>query len=371
MNRRTVTTAIMAAALVLAALVPGEGRAARIKDVASFSGVRTNQLVGYGLVVGLGGTGDKRGSDFTIQSIWNMLDKMGVRVDKRTLRPANVAAVMVTAQMPATARPGAKLDVTVSSLGDASSLLGGVLLMTPMKGVDGEIYGLAQGPLAVGGFQASGAAATATKNVTTVATIPGGANIERAVPFDFNGQHDLTINLGYSDFTTSMAVVKAINKAMGGGFARATDASTIKLDIPEQYRGNMVPLMATIENLEITPDNKARVVVDEKTGTVVVGLNAKLTRSAVTHGNLQIVIQESAEVSQPLPFAPVGAETVVTPQTSIGANEENRQLRMLEGATLQELVEGLNVLRATPRDLISILKTLKSAGALHADLEVI
>ncbi|MFP5221973.1 MAG: flagellar basal body P-ring protein FlgI [Acidobacteriota bacterium] len=370
MNRQPLAILLLTA-LVLAALAPSEARAARLKDVASFSGVRTNQLVGYGLVVGLGGTGDKRGSDFTIQSIWNMLDKMGVRVDKKTLRPANVAAVMVTAQMPATARPGTKLDVTVSSLGDASSLLGGVLLMTPMKGVDGEIYGLAQGPVAVGGFSASGAAASATKNVTTVATIPGGANVERAVPFDFNGQRDLTINLGYPDFTTSMAIVKKINQALGGGFARASDASTIKLEIPEQHKGNMVPLMATIENLEITPDNKARVVVDEKTGTVVVGLNVKLTRSAVTHGNLQITIQESAEVSQPLPFAPVGAETVAVPETTIGATEENRKLRMVEGATLQELVEGLNVLKATPRDLISILKTLRSAGALHADLEVI
>jgi len=370
MNRHPLAILLLTA-LVLAALASPEARAARLKDVASFSGVRTNQLVGYGLVVGLGGTGDKRGSDFTIQSIWNMLDKMGVRVDKKTLRPANVAAVMVTAQMPATARPGTKLDVTVSSLGDASSLLGGVLLMTPMKGVDGEIYGLAQGPVAVGGFSASGAAASATKNVTTVATIPGGANVERAVPFDFNGQRDLTINLGYPDFTTAMAIVQKINQALGGGFARASDASTIKLDIPEQHKGNMVPLMATVENLEITPDNKARVVVDEKTGTVVVGLNVKLTRSAVTHGNLQITIQESAEVSQPLPFAPIGAETVVTPETAIGAKEENRKLRMVEGATLQELVEGLNVLKATPRDLISILKTLRSAGALHADLEVI
>ncbi|WP_243361688.1 flagellar basal body P-ring protein FlgI [Fundidesulfovibrio terrae] len=362
---------LLLTALILAALGSGEGRAARIKDVASFSGVRTNQLVGYGLVVGLGGTGDKRGSDFTIQSIWNMLDKMGVRVDKKTLRPANVAAVMVTCQMSATSRPGSKIDVTVSSLGDASSLVGGVLLMTPMKGVDGEIYALAQGPVAVGGYQASGAAASATKNVTTVASVPGGANVERSVPFDFNGQHDLTINLGYADFTTAMSVVKKINQTLGGGLARAVDASTVKLEIPEQFKGNMVPLMATIENLEITTDNKAKVVVDEKTGTVVVGLNVKLTRAAVTHGNLQITVSESADVSQPLPFAPVGAQTVVTPQTNVSTSEENRQLRMVEGATLQELVEGLNVLKSTPRDLISILKTLKASGSLQADLEVI
>ena len=370
MNRRLVSYLLLSA-LILAALAPGEGLAARIKDIASFSGVRTNQLVGYGLVVGLSGTGDKRGSDFTTQSIWNMLDKMGVRVDIKTLHPANVAAVMVTCQTPDSAKPGAKLDVTVSSLGDASSLLGGVLLMTPLKGVDGEIYAMAQGPLAVGGFQAGGAAATAAKNITTVATIPGGANVERAVAFDFNAQHDMTINLGFSDFSTSMDIVKKINQALGGGFARAVDASTIKMDIPERFKGNMVPLMATIENLEVTTDDKARVVVDERTGTVVVGLNVKLTRTAVTHGNLQITIQESADVSQPLPFAPVGAQTVVTPQTNVATTEQNRDLRMVEGATLQELVEGLNVLHATPRDLISILKTLKAAGALHADLEVI
>lgn len=376
-THRTQTTILprRAAVLVLLAFltvvcVP-EAFAARIKDVASFSGVRTNQLVGYGLLVGLSGTGDKRGSDFTIQSIWNMLDRMGVRVDKKTLRPANVAAVMVTCQMPATSRAGTKLDVTVSSLGDATSLVGGVLLLTPLKGVDGNIYALAQGPVAVGGFQATGTAATATKNITTVATIPGGANVERTIPFEFNEQADLTISIGYPDFSTAMQIVKKVNQAMGGSYARALDASTVKLDLPEQHRGNIVPLMASLENLEITPDNKARVVVDEKTGTVVVGLNVKLTRSAVTHGNLQIVIDETAEVSQPLPFAPVGAQTVAVPQTNIQATEENRQLRMVEGATLQELVEGLNVLKATPRDLISILKTLKSSGALHADLEVI
>ncbi len=370
MTRQRILTTALGVLILMAAFAQQAG-AARIKDIASFSGVRTNQLVGYGLVVGLSGTGDKRGSDFTVQSIFNMLDKMGVRVDKKTLRPANVAAVMVTCQMPATSQPGTKLDVTVSSLGDSTSLLGGVLLMTPMKGVDGNIYGLAQGSLAVGGYQAGGAGATTSKNITTVASIPGGVNVERAIAFDFNQQRDLTINLSYSDFTTAMAIVQKINTSMGGSFARATDASTIKLDIPPQSKGNMVPLMATLENLEITPDNKAKVVVDEKTGTVVVGLNVKLTRSAVTHGNLQITIQESADVSQPLPFAPAGAQTVVVPQTTVNATEQNREVRMLEGATLQELIEGLNILKATPRDLISILKTLKASGALHADMEVI
>ncbi|GAB6036526.1 flagellar basal body P-ring protein FlgI [Fundidesulfovibrio butyratiphilus] len=364
-------TALAALILGLALLAPTQAQAARIKDLASFSGVRTNQLVGYGLVVGLTGTGDKRGSDFTIQTIWNMLDKMGVRVDKKTLRPANVAAVMVTCQMDSTTKTGSKLDVTVSSLGDATSLMGGVLLLTPLKGVDGNVYAIAQGPVAVGGFQASGAAASTTKNVPTVATIPGGANVERALDFEFNAQHDLTINIGYADFSTTMQIVTKVNQAMGGNYARALDASTVKVDVPPQHQGNIVPLMATLENLQISPDNKARVVVDEKTGTVVLGLNVKLTRSAVTHGNMQILIQESADVSQPLPFAPQGAQTVVVPQTNVNTSEQNRALRMIEGASLQELVEGLNVLRATPRDLISILKTLRAAGALQADLEVI
>ena len=362
---RALFSATLAVGLALAAS-PSQG--ARIKDLAQVSGNRTNQLVGYGLVVGLSGTGDKRGSDFTVQSIFNMLDKMGVRVDKATLKPKNVAAVMVTAQMPVSAKPGGRLDVTVSSLGDSSSLLGGVLLVTPLKGVDGNIYAIAQGSLLVGGVSAGGAGASVSKNITTVGMIPGGANVERAVPFSFNDQSDLTLTLRSPDFSTATRMAKRVNESLGSALATAVDAGTVRLAVPPGHQGNLTQLVASIENIQVTPDSRARVVVDEKTGTVVLGQNVQISPVAVTQGNLQIQIQESADVSQPMPFSQ--GKTVATPQTNIGVNEENRKLKMIEGATLQELVEGLNALGATPRDLISILRTLQSSGALAADLEV-
>ncbi|MBI9112199.1 flagellar basal body P-ring protein FlgI [Maridesulfovibrio ferrireducens] len=345
--------------------------AVRLKDISSFSGVRDNALVGYGLVVGLSGTGDGTNSAFTITSMMNMLEKMGVQVDRSSIKPKNVAAVMVTAKMPVSAKPGAPLDVTISSIGDSKSLFGGVLLLTPLKGIDGNVYALAQGALTVGGFSATGEAATASKNVVTVARIPNGATIERSVSFAFNKQRKITINLGMSDFGTIMQVVKRINTAIGGKYATAVDASTVDLAIPDNFRGNMVPLMASLENLEISPDVKAKVVVDEKTGTVVLGRNVRLTKVAIAHGNLQVIIAEGADVSQPGPFAPEGAQTVTTPETDLQVEEDNNRLMLVEGATLQELVDGLNAIGATPRDLISILRTMKVAGALHAELEVI
>ncbi len=364
-------TAAMVTGMMLAAMLaflPETAQSARIKDIASVSGMRRNQLVGYGLVVGLAGTGDQRGADFTVQSIFNMLDKMGVRVDRATLRPKNVAAVMVTAQMSTSAKPGGRMDVTVSSLGDASSLLGGVLLVTPLKGIDGNIYAIAQGSVLVGGVSAQGAAATVSKNITTVGIVPGGGNVERSVPFSFNDQSDLTLSLRNPDFSTATRMAKKVNDTLGAAVATAIDAGTVRLAVPPENQGNLPMLMASIEDIEITPDHRARVVVDEKTGTVVLGQNVQISPVAVTHGNLQIQVQESADVSQPLPFS--NGQTVVTPQTNIGITEENRKLKMIEGATLQELVEGLNALGATPRDLISILRTLQTSGALAADLEV-
>ena len=356
-------------AVLLSLVLPARTvQSARIKDLAQVSGMRNNQLVGYGLVVGLSGTGDKRGSDFTVQSIFNMLDKMGVSVDKTTLKPKNVAAVMVTAQMSVSAKPGGRLDVTVSSLGDASSLLGGVLLITPLKGVDGNIYAIAQGSLLVGGVSAGGAGASVSKNITTVGLIPGGANVERAVAFSFNDQADLTLMLRSPDFSTATRMAKRVNESTGSAMATAVDAGTVRLAVPATHQGNLAQLVASIENIDVTPDSRARVVVDEKTGTVVLGQNVQISPVAVTQGNLQIQVQESADVSQPLPFS--GGQTVVTPQTNVGINEENRKLKMIEGATLQELVEGLNALGATPRDLISILRTLQTSGALAADVEV-
>lgn len=350
-------------------LASGPVQAARLKDIASFAGVRANQLVGYGLVVGLNGTGDKSSSQFTVQSMVNLLENMGVSVNKALIKPKNVAAVMVTANMPVSAKPGTKLDVTVSSLGDASSLLGGVLLLSPLKGVDGEVYALSQGSIALGGFSAQGEAASAQKNFTTVGTIPGGGVVERAIAFDFNQMDKMTINLHMVDFSTAMNVVKAINSKLGGDYASPRDASTISVNVPDSARGNLVPLMASLENLDVAPDDRARVVVDEKTGTVVMGKNVKLSKVAVAHGALQITIQESAQVSQPQPFSQ--GQTVVVPQSQVGVREENKRLVVMEGASLQQLVDGLNAIGATPRDLISILKTLKAAGALHADLDVL
>ena len=343
--------------------------AVRIKDVASFSGVRENQLVGYGLVVGLQGTGDKKDSAFTMRSMVNMLENMGVAVEQKLLKPKNVASVMLTVRMPVSAKPGSRLDVTVSSLGDATSLLGGVLVQTPLKGVDGKIYALAQGALAIGGFSAVGRAAQTVKNVTTVGLIPNGAIVERAIPFEFNTQDKLMLAMHGADFTTTNQVVERMNQSLGATFARAVDISTVELRIPPEFRGNIVPLMASLENIEITPDGAARIVVDEKTGTVVLGREVRISRVAVAHGSLHVVVSEGADVSQPGPFS--SGNTVAVPRTDINAQEEQRNLNVVEGATLQELVDGLNSLGATPRDLISILRAMKSAGALHAVLEVI
>lgn len=362
---------VVAVVLTMAAvgILATDASAARLKDIASFSGVRTNELVGYGLVVGLSGTGDGSSSTFTMRSMANMLEKMGVETDPSNLKPKNVAAVMVTAKMPVSAKPGSPIDVTVSSLGDAKSLLGGVLLVTPLKGLDGRVYAVGQGSLTIGGFTASGEAATAQKNIPTVGRIPNGAIVERGVPFKFNNQEMMTLNLTVRDFGTTMQVVHKINATMGGDFAVAKDISTIELNLPDQFRGNMVPLMASLENLPISPDGKARVVVDEKTGTVVLGQDVRLSKVAVAHGNLNIVISEDQEVSQPGPFS--DGTTVITPETDIAVNEQNKRLMLMEGATLQELVDGLNSIGAAPRDLISIIRALKVAGSLHAVVEVI
>ena len=359
--------AAVAAVVIMAFAVPAQ--AVRIKDIATFSGVRDNQLIGYGLVVGLQGTGDKKDSVFTLSSMKNMMDKMGIGLDSNSLKVKNVASVMVTSKMPVSSKPGTRLDVTVSSVGDATSLLGGVLLQTALKGVDGKIYALAQGPLVVGGYSVQGAAASTQKNINTVGLIPGGGIVERSIPFEFNQQDTLTLNMRTPDFSTAQQISERLNAAMGGPFAKAVDAASVEMRVPPQYRSNLVPLMASVENLEVTPDTAAKVVVDEKTGTVVLGRDVRISCAAVAHGNLQITVQESEQVSQPGPFSQ--GQTVVTPQTDINVREENRKLNMLEGATLQELVDGLNAIGATPRDLISILRSLKASGSLHADLEVI
>lgn len=343
--------------------------AARLKDMAEVQGMRTNQISGYGLVVGLNGTGDGTQAEFTIKSIANMLERMGVNVDPKNLKTKNVAGVMVTAQLPPFAKIGQKVDVVVSSMGDAKSLQGGTLLITPLKGVDGKIYALAQGPVSIGGFAAGGAGASAQKNHPTVGRIPAGASVEREIGFPINDKNEVVMSLFHSDFTTVQRAVNAINKEMGE-IARAKDAETIVITVPPNYQNNVVGLMAAIENVELSPDQKARVILDERTGTVVMGADVKISKVAIAHGNLSIQIKETPQVSQPQPFSQ-GA-TAVTPQTSVNVTEQGAKLLVLDSnSNIGELVRALNAIGVTPRDMIAILQSLRAAGAIQADVEVI
>lgn len=360
---------VLGIVFILIFCMPTSAEAVRLKDISSISGIRDNQLTGYGLVVGLGGTGDTRDA-FTSSTLTNMLERMGISADSATIRARNVASVMVTANLPATAKAGSSVGVTISSIGSASSLQGGVLLQTALMGIDGKVYALAQGPILVGGYSAGGAAGGGVKsNVTTVASIPNGATVEREIPFTFNSQRSLSINMNIHDFSTTQETVESLNENLGGNFASALDASTINLQIPPSFQGNLVPLMASIENIEISPQTAAKIVVDEKTGTIVIGKDVRLARVAIAHGNLQVTIQESTAVSQPNAFSQ--GTTVASPVSDVTASEEVRNLNLVEGATLQELVDGLNSVGASPRDLITILRTLKASGSLYADLEVL
>jgi len=345
--------------------------AARIKDVASIKGVRTNQLVGYGLVVGLNGTGDKQQTRFTFQSLVNMLEDMGIRVDKDQVKVKNVAAVMVTANMPPFSRIGNRLDVLVSSIGDAQSLVGGTLLMTPLKGVDGNMYALAQGPVSIGGVGASGGGGGVTVNHLLAGRVADGASVEREIPMSLDGKTSLTMMLSNPDFTTASRVSAAINTALGQSAARMLDSGTLEIEIPESRQANVALFLADIERLLVTPDSVARVVVNERTGTVVMGENVRISTVAVSHGNLSISIRESAMVSQPGAFTEQG-QTVVIPETDVMIEQEQRSLMVVDsGATIGELVGALNAIGVTPRDLISIFQSIKAAGALQAELEII
>jgi flagellar P-ring protein precursor FlgI len=345
--------------------------AIRLKDIATIQGVRHNQLLGYGLVVGLNGTGDGSGTEFTVQSLVNMLERLGVHVNPDDVKVDNVAAVMVTAQLPPFARRGNKVDVLVSSMGDAESLLGGTLLLTPLRGVDGEVYALSQGPLLVGGFSTGGLAGGGVqKNHPTVARIPHGATIEREVNYRFDDREDLLISLFHPDFTTAQRTVKALNTLTDQAVARALDPGTIRVEISQGAREDLVSLLAQLEQVEITPDSRAKIVLAERTGTVVMGENVRIATVAVAHGNLSLQIKETSNVSQPAPFARRG-RTVVTPETDIQVNEDNAQLVVLErGASIGEVVRALNAVGATPRDLITIFQALRTAGALQAELEI-
>lgn len=346
--------------------------AARIKDLAAVKGIRSNQLTGYGLIVGLDGTGDKSGTRFTQRSLVNMLKRMGIEVNPAMVRVKNVAAVMVTAKMPPFARTGNRIDVLVSSIGDAQSLVGGTLLLAQLKGADGKVYALAQGPISVGGFGAQGASGSSvTKNHLLAGRITDGATVEREIPVAFSEKKSLTLTLFNPDFTTAIRMSESINNAVGERVSRPVDSGTLQLTVPESYHDHVPGFMAKLESLHVEPDAVARIVVNEKTGTVVIGEKVRISTVAVAHGNLSISIKESLNVSQPLPFSR-GGETVVTPESDVEVEEPKEKLMIVEaGASIGELVRALNAIGVTPRDLISIFQSIKAAGALQAELEII
>ncbi len=343
--------------------------AARIKDIVEIQGVRQNQLIGYGLVVGLKGTGDGNQSLFTLQSISSMLEKMGMTVNPTKFQVKNVAAVMVTTDMPPFARPGSQIDVSASSMGDATSLEGGTLLFTPLKGADGQVYAVAQGPLVIGGFSASGAGASVQKNFPTVGRVVGGGIIEKEVPSSFGKTDRLALTLNHPDFTTASRVAESINAAFSSHIATTSDSGTIEVNVPPRYADDKVGFVASIESLGVTPDIVSKVVVNERTGTVVIGENVRISTVAIAHGNLSIQIKENPNVSQPMPFSQ--GQTVVTPNTSMAVKEEKAPIYLMQsGTSIGEIVRALNALGVTPRDLISIFQALQTAGALQAQLEV-
>jgi len=355
-------------------LMAQPGHAERIKDLASIQGVRNNQLLGYGLVVGLDGSGDKVGSSpFTQQSLRSMLTQLGIVVPPQIkLNPKNVAAVTVHADLPPFSKPGQQVDVTVSSIGDAKSLRGGSLLMTPLKGIDGQVYAIAQGNLVVGGLSAEGAdGSKVTINIPSSGRIPGGATVERSVPTPFGEDAMLTLNLKDGDFTTAQRVTDAINKAIGEGAAYAVDATSVKVNAPKNV-GQRVGFVSMIENLQVDPaEAVARVIVNSRTGTVVINSTVRVSPAAVAHGNLVVTISENAEVSQPNPLA--GGRTVVTPRSdvSVQAPGDRRMFVFDPGVTLDTVVRAVNQVGAGPSDLVAILEALRQAGALKADLVVI
>ncbi len=364
--------AALAAALLAAAAGPAAaqgGATVRIKDIADIEGVRENQLVGYGLVVGLPGTGDRmRTAVFTRQTLIGMLERLGVntRDNEARLETRNVAAVMVTANLPAFARNGSRIDVAVSALGDATNLMGGTLLVTPLLGADGEVYAVAQGAVATGAVAARGAAASVQRGVPTAARIANGAIVEREIPYALAGRAAVRLSLRNPDFTTARRMAQAINRAAGSAVATATDPRTVALNLAGR---DPVAFLTDVEALRVEPDQVARVVIEEASGTIVMGANVRVSTVAIAQGNLTIRITETPQVSQPNPLG--GGETVVVPRTNLEVDDQaERRMGVLRGVTLQELVRGLNALGVGPRDMIPILQSIKAAGALQAELEL-
>ncbi|MBP9867845.1 MAG: flagellar basal body P-ring protein FlgI [Alphaproteobacteria bacterium] len=363
---------LMLSALCLIGLsLPANAATTRIKDIVDIEGVRDNVLIGYGLVVGLNGTGDKlNNAPFTQQSLIAMLNRLGVNIQGQNLNTGNIAAVMVTSTLPAFSAPGGRVDVTVSTLGDAKNLQGGTLLVTPLMGADGEVYAVAQGPVAISGFSASGQGQSVTQNTPTRGRIAEGAIVERKIDFDLNALPEIHLALRNPDFTTARRIARAINGFTSANMASAENDGTVLLRKPAAYPGTVVDLITDIEQLPIQPDQVARVVVDENSGTIVMGSDVRISTVAIAQGNLTIKINETPQVSQPNPFAEKG-ETTVVPRSDITINQgKDTKMAILEsGVTLQDLVTGLNKLGVGPRDIITILQAIKTAGALQADIE--
>ena len=363
--------AALVAALIAGIIGPAGAVEVRIKDIADFEGIRDNMLVGYGIVVGLDGTGDNlRNAAFTESSLVSMLERLGVNTRGSDLKTNNVAAVMVTATLPAFARQGARMDVSVSAMGDAESLRGGTLLVTPLMGADGEVYAVAQGQLATGGFTAGGEAERVTRNVPTQARIPSGAIIEREVDFELAELDEVRLSLRNPDLTTSARVATRINRALGERVATSLDPGTVAVTVPQRGGGGTAALLTRIEQLRVEPDQPARVVVDESNGIIVMGQDVRISEVAVAQGNLTVRVTETPLVSQPNAFG--DGETVAVPRTRVEVDEDtdSRMVVMREAVTLEDLVGGLNALGVGPRDLISILQSIRAAGALQAELEI-
>ena len=367
--RRIALAAIALAAIVFAGLPAAFG--ARVKDLVKFEGVRGNQLVGYGLVVGLNGSGDGNQSVFTPQSIANMLRRLGVVVDATKVRVKNTAAVMLTAEVPPFARAGRTLDVTVASIGDAKSLAGGTLILTPLKGPDGLVYASAQGQVSVGGaFSASAGGASSTRNHPTAGRIPSGAYLERDVVYALGSKPAMRLLLNDPDFTTAARIERAVNEKLGSGTAHAEDSGGVLVKMPSGDEGETVGFLSRIEDVSVDPDAPARLVFNEKTGTVVMGADLRISRVAISHGDLSVQVETEVNVSQPAPFAKKG-DTVTTEQPTITAKEEPARVLVLdEGASIADLVKGLNRIGATARDMIAIFQAIHAAGALQAEIIV-
>lgn len=356
---------------LLALSLPGNTAPTRIKDLASIEGVRENQLVGYGIVVGLAGTGDKRTTVFGTQSLASMLERMGVAVSPTAIRVANTASVMVTATLPAFAQPGTKIDVTAAAIGDASNLQGGLLLMTSLRGADGETYAVAQGPVVTGGFVAGRGAVSQTVNHPTVGRVPNGASIERLAP-SVAPTKIVRLQLKASDFATAARVAEAVNKKFGVSLrvARADNAALISVTPPPDWTDRMTEFIAGLEDIRVEVDTPARIVVNERTGTIVMGKDVRIAPVAILQGNLTVEIQTTLQVSQPGPLS--GGTTEVVPQQTVQARDEPaKNIILKDGATVEELVRALTAIGSTSRDIIAILQNLRAAGALNAELEVI